>query len=99
MQFIVIGRDGSDDNALERRMAHREAHLEIAKEMHDQGKWLYAAAILDDNEKMVGSMIVCEFDSRRQLESQWLDKEPYILGKVWETIEITRAQTAPFWAK
>ena len=41
MQFIVIGRDGTDENALERRMAAREAHLETAKEMYESGKWLY----------------------------------------------------------
>ncbi len=48
MQFIVIGRDGTDQDALDRRMAAREAHLSTAKQMHETGKWLYAAAILND---------------------------------------------------
>lgn len=99
MQFIVTGYDGKDKNALERRMAVREEHLQMASEMSSRGKWLYAAAILDDDGKMCGSMIVCEFDSVESLQSEWLDKEPYVLGKVWETIEIKQAKVAPFCAR
>jgi len=99
MQFIVTGYDGKDEKALDRRMASREAHLAMAKEMVETGRWLYAAAILNDEEKMAGSVIVCEFDSRQAMEKEWLEKEPYVLDKVWEKIEITRAQSAPFWDK
>ena len=95
MQFLVIAYDGIDDEAIERRMAVREKHLINAKEMFDSGKWLYAAAILDDAGKMIGSMVMCDFSSREELEKQWLDREPYVLGKVWETIEIRRAQGPP----
>jgi len=98
MQFIVIGRDGTDENALERRMAAREEHLEIAREMYESGNWLYAAAILNDEGKMAGSMIVCDFESREALEREWLDNEAYVKGNVWETVEITQAAVAPFWA-
>lgn len=98
MQFIVIGRDGTDENALERRMAAREAHLEIAKKMYESGNWLYAAAILNDDGKMAGSMIVCDFESREALEKQWLDNEAYVKGNVWETVEVKQAAVAPFWA-
>ncbi len=98
MQFIVIGRDGTDENALDRRMAAREAHLETAKNMHESGRWLYAAAILNDEGKMAGSMIVCDFESEEALREQWLDNEAYVKGNVWESIEIKRAAVAPFWA-
>ena len=97
MQFIVRGLDGKDENALERRMAARENHLAMAKKMYKNKNWLYAAAILSEDGKMTGSVIVCDFESKSQLQSQWLDHEPYILGKVWETVEITRAQVAPLW--
>lgn len=99
MQFIVTGYDGKDKDALNRRMAAREAHLAMAGEMHEKGKWLYAAAILNEAGKMAGSLIICDFDSREVLEEEWLKKEPYVLGKVWEKIEITRAQVAPFCLK
>jgi len=98
MQFIVIGRDGTDEKALERRMASREAHLATAKAMHESGNWLYAAAILNDEGKMAGSMIVCDFEDEAALKAQWLDNEAYVKGNVWETVEIKRAAVAPFWA-
>lgn len=94
MQFIVIGYDGTDAQALERRMAVRESHLKVASEMSIKGKWLYAAAILNDDGKMCGSMIVCEYDSLDALKEEWLQSEPYVVGKVWETIEIKPAKVA-----
>jgi len=99
MQFIVTGYDGKDKDALDRRMAAREAHLAMAGEMVEKGKWLYAAAILNEDGKMAGSVIICDFDSRQALEKDWLEKEPYVLGKVWEKIDISRAQVAPFCAQ
>ncbi|MCG8566539.1 MAG: YciI family protein [Desulfobacterales bacterium] len=98
MQFIVTGLDGKDQGALDRRMAAREDHLAMAKTMADTGKWLYAAAILDDDGKMIGSVIICEFESKEELKAQWLDREPYVLGKVWERVEITRGQVPPLFS-
>ena len=95
MQFIVTAYDGTDQGALERRLAARDAHLKSAKEMFDSGKWLYAAGILSDDGKMIGSMIVCDFASRDELE-EWLKVEPYVVGNVWKEIKINRAQVAPF---
>ena len=98
MQFVLTAYDGTDEGALGRRMAAREAHLQLGKEMQDSGKWLYAAGILDDNGKMIGSMIVCDFPSRGEMQKQWLSREPYIAGKVWQKIDIRSAQVAPFCA-
>ncbi len=98
MQFIVTGYDGTDENALERRLAAREDHLAIAGKMHEEGKWLYAAALLTDDGVMCGSVIICEFPSREDLEKEWLNQEPYIKGNVWEKVEVKRAQVAPFCA-
>ncbi len=99
MQYVVIAYDGTDEHALERRMAAREEHLKGGKEMFKAGKWLYAAGILDDEEQMIGSMIVCDFESKEQLRKEWLDAEPYITGDVWKTIMIDRAAVAPFCQK
>ena len=98
MQFIVIGYDGTDDKALHRRMAARQAHLDMAGRFYEQGRWLYAAAILNDQGAMAGSMIVCDFPDRETLETEWLSREPYVLGKVWQTVEVKGAQVAPFCA-
>ena len=99
MQFIVIAYDGTDEHALERRMAVREAHLKAAKELYETGKWLYAAGILNDEGQMVGSMIICDFESREAMDDEWLKHEPYILGDVWKSIIVDRAAVAPFIGK
>jgi uncharacterized protein YciI len=96
VQFMVIGSDGTDDGARERRMAAREDHLKSAKELYGRGALLYAAGILDDDGRLVGSMMICDFPSREDLEEQWLKKEPYITGGVWKDIGVKRVQVAPF---
>lgn len=94
MQFIVIAYDGKDEKALERRMAVRENHLKYAQEMFDAGRWLHASAILDDDGKMIGTVIVCDYPSRAELEEQWLKHEAYVTGNVWESITVHRARVA-----
>ena len=96
MQFMVLGYDGTDDKAGERRAAVRDAHLKQAEDWYVQGRWLYAVGILDDEGRLIGSMIVCDFPSRAELEGQWLKEEPYVTGKVWQKIEVSRVQAAPF---
>jgi uncharacterized protein YciI len=87
MQFILTGHDGSDAGALERRMKVRENHLEKIADLKKSGNFICGGAILDDNGKMIGSMIVYEFPDRKALDG-YLKEEPYIYGKVWEKIEI-----------
>ena len=94
LQFIVIAHDGKDEGALERRLLVRESHLEFASKMFDSGKWLFASALLDDEGKMNGSVIVCDFPSEKELRNEWLDKEVYVLGNVWEDITIRKAKVA-----
>ncbi len=96
MQFIVIGYDGEDKDALERRRKVRKDHLERAKQMFEKKQLLYAAGILNVKGKMVGSMMVVEFMSKEELEEEWFSVEPYILGNVWKKIEIKNAAVAPF---
>lgn len=91
MEFLVTGLDGSDELALERRLSVREAHLELGKRMVAEGSLLYAAAILDENEKMVGSSMVVSFPSRAELEA-WLEIEPYVTGKVWQSVNVVRCK-------
>ena len=98
MQFIVHGYDGTDAEASNRRLAAREAHLKEAREWKDKKRWLFAAALLDEDGKMVGSVIVCDFPSEEALQAEWLQKEPYVTGNVWQKVEIRRAQIAPMFA-
>lgn len=94
MQFLVTGYDGKDEGALERRLAARDAHLKLVEEMVEKGKYLYATAILDDNEKMIGSVLVVEFSSRAELD-EWLKVEPYVTGNVWEEIDVKPCKVPP----
>jgi len=48
MQFLVLGYDGTDDKAVERRMAVREDHLTGSQQMYAAGRWQDSGALLDD---------------------------------------------------
>lgn len=99
MQFVLIGRDGTDGDALARRMAAREAHLAGCAALREKGQLLYAAAILSDDaeNKMIGSMLVMEWASRSDLDA-WMKDEPYVKGEVWKTIEVNPCKLAPGFA-
>jgi uncharacterized protein len=94
MQFLIIGRDGKDQAALERRLAAREQHIALGDKMRDQGKMVFGAAILDEGGKMCGSVLICDFDSRAELE-QWLKEEPYVTGNVWQDIQVEHCKVGP----
>lgn len=67
MQFLIIGKDGTDEKALERRMTAREAHLKLGDEMEASGNRWYGCVMVDDNGKMIGSMAVMDFPSKKEL--------------------------------
>ncbi len=94
MQFVVTALDYTDEDALNRRMENREAHLDGAMQLIAEGRFLSGGAILDEQQKMIGSTLHLEFPDRESLEAH-LQKDPYISGKVWETIEIREARLVP----
>jgi uncharacterized protein YciI len=94
MQFMLLAYDGKDDCALSRRLAVREQHLALGNQLVAEGKLLFATAILDTGEKMIGSMLILEFPSRAELDA-WLEIEPYVTGDVWREIEILPAKVGP----
>jgi len=94
MQFVVTGYDGTDEKASERRLAVRDEHLSLANSMKKEGNFLYAAAILDENDKMIGSIMIVDFPTREDLDS-WLDIEPYVKGNVWEKINVQSCKVPP----
>ncbi|MBE9573323.1 MAG: hypothetical protein IMF11_22060 [Proteobacteria bacterium] len=97
MQFLVIAYDGKDEKAMDRRMAARAAHLAGVEKMKAEGEALYGVAILDTQEKMIGSVMVVEFPSRADLDS-WLKVEPYVTGNVWQKMEILPCRVPPLFA-
>ncbi|KKB44781.1 YciI family protein [Bacillus thermotolerans] len=94
MQYIVTAYDGTDEHALDRRLAAREAHLKSVEKRVQEGQHLYGAALLDEGGRMIGSVMVVDFPSREELD-QWLEVEPYVTEKVWQKIDIQPCQVAP----
>ncbi|MBL7741360.1 MAG: hypothetical protein JNK14_19200 [Chitinophagaceae bacterium] len=86
-QYLVIAYDGTDAEALERRMNARPFHFEKARELKKYDQFVIGGAILNDKGEMTGSMMVVQFETDEELKN-WMDHEPYITGKVWQYIEV-----------
>lgn len=87
MQFLVLGYDGKDKEAPARRQAVRTQHIALGSELMEKGNMWFGAALRDDDGNMIGSALFMNFENREKLQ-EWLDREPYVIGKVWEKIEI-----------
>lgn len=97
MQYVVIGKDGDDEAALDRRMAVRADHIALGDEMVASGNMLFGVATLDASGRMNGSILVVDFDSRDALDD-WLAVEPYVVGKVWQSVEVTECRVGQSFA-
>ena len=87
MQFLLTAFDGTDEKALDRRMKVREEHLRNIAELKKKGEFLFGGAILDNDGKMTGSMIVYDYPDRASLDRS-LKGEVYFTGGVWQKVEI-----------
>lgn len=96
MQFLVIGLDGTDEKAMERRLASREEHIKLGDKLVKDGNVWYGAALLDDNGNMKGSVFMVDFPSEKELQ-KWLDIEPYVTGDVWKEVTIHKCNTREPW--
>ena len=96
MQFLIIGRDGTDAKGKERRAAARPAHIKLGDELVASGNMWYGAALWNDDKEMIGSILLMNFPSEKELQD-WLDKEPYVTGKVWKSVEILKCNVRDPW--
>ena len=94
MQFIVLAKDGTDEEALDRRKASRESHIAYSDMAVKIGEQIVGAALLDNEDNMRGSMMIVEFENIDKLR-EWLDHEPYITGNVWQNVEIIPCKVGP----
>ncbi len=95
MQYVILGYDAKDADALTRRLSVREDHLQMAIDNHKKGNLLFAAGLLNEQDQMTGSNMVMEFESKFELD-EYLRAEPYIKGNVWEKVKVFPAKVAPF---
>jgi uncharacterized protein len=94
MQFMILAYDATDDGAMDRRMAAREAHLANVAAHKAKGHMHMGAALLDDDGKMIGSIMIVEFGTRADCE-HWVNNDAYVTGKVWQDIKIAPCKVAP----
>ncbi|MBM87518.1 MAG: hypothetical protein CMQ41_04010 [Gammaproteobacteria bacterium] len=87
MQFLITAYDGKDEEAQNRRATARPAHLEGAQILNNAGNIILGGAILDEENKMIGSTLCVEFETREELDS-WLESDPYVTGGVWQDITV-----------
>lgn len=93
MQFLVVAYDGSDADAIDRRLRFREAHMANMTGLREHGHFIAGGAILDDDGEMIGSTLYLQFTNKRNLQN-WLDDDPYMTGNVWQTITVHPIQLA-----
>lgn len=94
MNYIVIGRDHAD--GFERRQEQRAAHLDGARKLKEEGKLLYAVALIEDG-KMKGSVMIFNFPSKAEFD-EWKKNEPYITGNVWDRVEVSECAVPPLFS-
>ncbi|PHO09937.1 hypothetical protein CPG37_06240 [Malaciobacter canalis] len=83
MQYLIIAYD--NDNALDKRLEAREAHVEGAKKLMAEGKIIEAGALIEEDQ-MVGSTLFVDFENDDEL-NEWLESEPYVTNNVWNMDE------------
>jgi uncharacterized protein YciI len=93
-QFLVIAYDAKDGEAMHRRSNARAAHFEQVKAMVATGQMICGGGIMaEDDERPVGSAVFVEFATRAELDG-WLAREPYMVQKVWDRVEIKTVKLA-----
>ena len=96
MQFLVIGLDGTDSEAPQRRQAVREQHIALGDELVQSGNMWYGAVLPHDDSSMKGSALIMDYKSEKELD-EWLAKEPYAIGDVWREISVHKCNTRDPW--
>ncbi len=95
MQYIVTAYDYTDEGTADRRKSNRPAHLALGTKHWESGIRLIGAGILNGVGETIGSLIVCNVDSREEVDA-WLKEEPYVTGQVWEKIDVTPCLVGPW---
>jgi uncharacterized protein YciI len=86
-QFLILAEDYKDDDALNRRLSVREAHLKRVREEKAEGRFILGGAKLNEHGNMYGSMLIVQLENEEAVH-EWLKDDPYVTGKVWEHIQV-----------
>jgi uncharacterized protein YciI len=91
VQFVVIAHDRDDEASRRRRVELRPEHMDRCAAAVEQGVLLFAVALLDDDERMIGSVMLVDLPGRADVE-RWLADEPYQAHGIWQQVDITRGR-------
>jgi len=86
-QYLVTAYDYTDTEALQRRMNVRPHHLDGARDLRASGNYILGGAILNEDGKMIGSVMILQFETEEALDA-WKQSEPYITQKIWESVDV-----------
>jgi len=86
-QYLVTAYDHTNADALQHRLNIRPHHLDGALELKASGNFIIGGAMLNDEGKMIGSVMILQFETEEELQA-WQQSEPYITQGVWETVDI-----------
>mgnify|MGYP002622025249 CR=1 FL=1 len=92
---VVLAMDGTDDTAVERRMAVRPAHIARARPAAERGELTFGCAVLDAPDgRMIGSVAVTAHATDAAARAFWND-DPYVTDGVWRDLRIWGTRIAP----
>jgi uncharacterized protein len=94
IQFAITAHDAKDDKALERRLAAREEHLNNIKELKATDNFIKAAAMINEEGNMCGSIMFMQFETQEDFD-KYLSSEAYVVQKVWGDISVQKVKVAP----
>ncbi len=86
-QFIIHANDCTDAEAQQRRLNARPFHLQRMKEEKSKAIFILGGALLNEENEMIGSVIIVALPDVRSVES-WIQQDPYVINQVWNDITI-----------
>ncbi|MBP7881407.1 MAG: YciI family protein [Candidatus Methylopumilus sp.] len=91
MFYAIVTEDSP--NSLEKRLAHRPAHLERIVELNNAGRLLLAGPFpaIDSNDPgpagFTGSLIVAEFETL-EAATNWANTDPFVDAGVYANVSV-----------
>ena len=83
-EVFVLGYDGKDEGALDRRMAVRADHFKNVQSVKDRGgnvRW---------------SDHILSWNLNREKLVEYLETEPYVVNRVWQEVKVENVKVAIF---
>ncbi|MBX6742315.1 MAG: hypothetical protein IRY87_09745 [Acetobacteraceae bacterium] len=94
MGYAVLAYDGEDDDALARRMAVRDRHLEVITAWAADGRLALGVPLFTNEGRIAGSLMLLEVPDQAGLDA-YLAAEPFAREKVWQRITVHPFRIAP----